>query len=310
MEIEVRSGIDKILDKKKMPRPISTNHCSSLDDPCLRRLYYRRIAWDKATPVDTGLAGIWATGAKLEPVIENIIQDVGMSCDVRWRIIAKQTTTKDNLLDEYLITGSIDGLFQLEIDGIWVTLGVVDIKTMSMHIYPNINCYADLDKYPWTKKYRGQLQLYSLAHNYEWCFILCVNKQNLYDIKVIAFPVDMEYCEGLLQKADAVNDAVDTKTPPPAINHPDECEGCQFAALCCPEYSTGGNISIEANDELEGILTTLDTLDETRLEINRLGKRRDFLLIKGKDVILGDHCVTWKQSSNGTWRKKISSLPA
>lgn len=307
IKIDVKSGIDHILDKKKMPRPVSSNHCSSLDDPCLRRLYYRRTAWEKATPVDTGLAGIWATGNKLEPVIETIIQEVGMASTPRWRIIAKQVETRDTLLDEHNITGTIDGLLQAEIEDVWTTLGVVDIKTMSPHIYPNINCYADLDRYSWTRRYKGQLQLYSLAHNYEHCFILCVCKQNLYDLKLIDFPVDMEYCDKLLAKAKTVNLAVKAETPPDQINHPDQCEDCQFAALCCPSYSTGGNISIEVHEELEEVLDKLDTFDETRKEINELEKRRDFLLVKGKNIIIGRHIITWKQSKNSAWRKKIVS---
>lgn len=307
IKIDVQSGINHILDKKKKPRPISSNHCSSLDDPCLRRLYYRRTAWEKATPVDTGLAGIWATGNKLEPVIETIIQEVGMASTPRWRIIAKQVETRDTLLDEHNITGTIDGLLQVEIDEVWTTLGVIDIKTMSPNVFPNINCYADLQRYSWTRKYPGQLQLYSLAHNYEHCFILFVNKQNLYNMKLIDFPVDMEYCDNLLNKARAVNLAVKTETAPDQINHPDQCTDCQFAALCCPSYSTGGAISIEVCEELETVLDKLDEFDDTRKDIKDLEKRRDFLLVKGRDIVIGRHIVTWKQAINGTWRKKIVS---
>ncbi len=308
MDINVQAGIDKILESKKKPRPITANHCSSLDDPCLRRLYYRRTAWELATPVDSGLAGIWATGSKLEPVIENIINEVGLNSTPRWRIIAKQIETRDTLFDEHQITGTIDGLFQVEIDGKWTTLGVADIKTMSGNIYPNINCYADLDRYPWTRGYKGQLQLYSLAHNYEQCFIIAVSKQNLYNIKIIQFPVDFAYCDRLLVNAKIVNEAVFLDSPPGKRNHPDQCTDCQFAALCKPEYATGGDISIEVCAELEEILLKLEGFDLARKKIKELESRRDFLLVKGKDIVVGEYMVTWKQATNGTWRKKIQSI--
>lgn len=315
------NGISEILKTKKKSFPQHVNRISALDDDCLRRLYYMRHDWDKAEPTDDSLQGIFETGHILEPVIERIVSEVGLLSSPRWRIVGTQTTTNDRLLKEYQISGTIDGFLQVETDGQWVTKGVVDIKTMSPNVYPRINSYADLLKYSWTRKYRGQLMLYALAHNYETCFILMVNKANLYDIKVIEFPVDMAYCDGLLEKAKQVNQAIASETPPQGINDLKECKNCRYFSFCCPSINTGGNMELVDNAELESILDRMAELEPACDEYNELEKMRDALLQQGKDWTVGNWIIQWKEIQKSfkpqpakdgfvrvEWRKTISKV--
>jgi hypothetical protein len=295
MEINIQSGIASVLASKKKMFPQHVNRISAMDDPCLRRLFYMRTAWDKAEKTDDNLQGVFETGTILEPVIERIVSEVGQASSPRWRIVGTQTTTNDELLKKYQISGTIDGFLQVESDGKWETVGVCDIKTMSPNVFPQVNSYDDLMKYSWTRRYRGQLMLYSLAHNIENCFILAVNKSNLFDMKLIQFQVDMQYCENLLQKASIVNQAVKKDTAPDGINDPKECPRCKFYSYCCPPISTGGNMEMVDNPELEAILNRISELEPQADEYDELVKSRDKILIQGHDVTCGNWIVQWNK---------------
>lgn len=317
---DVQSGLSNYLSHKKKRYPCHVNRISALDDPCLRKLYYKRANWADAEPIDDGLQGIFETGNVLEPVIERIVSEVGHAADPPWRIVGAQTPTNDQFLKDHNISGKIDGFLQREnpTTGKWETLGVVDIKTMSPNVYRGIKGYQSLTKYPWTRKYRGQLMLYALAHNVERCYLLLVNKQNLYDMRLIDFDIDMDYCERLIQKADAVSEAVEKGEPPAKINDPDTCERCEYRSLCMPEYQLGSDMEISDNEELEGILERLAELEPVEKEIKDLKKQRDAMLVKGQNVSVGKWLITWKKSvSERTpqpaktierWTKKIQKI--
>lgn len=318
MQIDIQSGIAATLQRKKKVIQQHVNRVSAMDDPCLCRLYFMRHDWDKALETDDGLQGIFETGNILEPVIERIVSEVGQNSTPRWRIVGSQMSTNDNLLKEYQISGTIDGFLQIELNGEWVTIGVIDIKTMSPNIYAQIHDYNSLGKYFWTRRYRGQLMLYALAHNIEQCFILCVNKSNLYNMKLVNFPLDMGYCDGLLEKAEIINKAIKTETPPEKINDPDECPKCKFFSFCCPDISTGGNLQIIDNEELEQILDNMAELESTVNRYKELQAERDGILVKGQDLACGQWLVVWKKItkqfkpqpakegfSREEWRKSI-----
>lgn len=295
MELDIQSGIKAILNRNKKVIQQHVNRISALDCSCLRQLYYMRHNWDKAVPTSDGLQGIFETGNVLEPVIERIISEVGQLSNPPFRIVGSQTSTNDNLLKEYQISGTIDGFLQIKNDTEWHTAGVIDIKTMSPNILPQIHDYNSLGRYPWTRRYRGQLMLYALAHNLDTCFILFVNKANLYDMKLIDFPLDMAYCDLLLEKAKVVNESIETETPPAGINDPDTCPRCQFFSFCCPDISTGGNLQISDNTELEQILDKMEELAPAVVEYKELETVRDGILVKGQDLSCGRWVIIWKK---------------
>ena len=296
IQIDVAKGIHAVLQREKRKIPRRSNWISEIADPCLRSLYYKRVDWDKAKETDDGLQGVFETGNELEAVIERIVSKVGLESDPPWRIVGTQMPTKDNLLEKYKLSGKIDGLLQIRPDSRWTTLGPIDGKTMSPNIYPRINSLEDLKRYPWTKRYKAQLMLYALAHNLEECFILAVNKSNLYQMKLIHFPIDLGYCEEMLQRADMVNLAVDMNEPPEGINDGNLCPKCDFFAHCCPDISTGGNLEIIDNDELEGVLDRMAELEEATEKYKELAKERDDMLTKGQDVACGAWLVTWRMT--------------
>ena len=315
MELDITTGLRAVLKPKKKLWPSHVNRISSLDDDCLRKLYYYRVDWDKQEEISDYVQGIFETGNILEPVNERIISEIGMANSPRFRVVGSQMPTKDTLLEKYKISGHIDGLLQIEQDGRFETVAVMDGKTMDPNIFRAINSYDDLAKYQWTRKYRGQLKLYALAHNLEWCCLLCVNKSNLYDIKPIFFPIDMDYCEGLLNKADTINRAVDAKKPPQGVNDAEHCDRCPFRSHCGPDLTRGRDLTISDSEELQGVLARLEDLAPYEEEIKAQKKVLDQLLSKGNDIMCGDWMITWKKSIQSrkateakaveVWRKKI-----
>lgn len=326
-DLNIQSGLSAVLGRMKKRYPQHANRISALDDPCLRKLVYMRTAWDKASDIDDGLQGVFATGQTLEPVIERIASEVGEASSPRWRIVGSQITLKDNLLQKYQISGTIDGLLQVEtndpiedvntgelvpVSARWETVAVVDIKTMSPNVYQRINCYDDLCRYPWTKKYRGQLMLYALGYGIDQCCLLLVNKCNLYDMKFVMFPLDYAYCEGLLQKAEAVNAHIDNGTLPDGICDPKECPRCPWFSYCGPDLATGGNLAILDNDDLASILDRMAEIEETANEWAQLAKDRDDMLAgqKGNNLVVGQWLITWSQTNHNPpqWRKTITRM--
>ncbi|HOM62181.1 MAG TPA: hypothetical protein PLP49_12190 [Anaerohalosphaeraceae bacterium] len=294
IHIDIEKGTHEYLQRQKKNLPLYVNRISALDDPCLRRLYYMRAAWDKAAETSDYIQGIFETGKKLESVILQMVAEIGPLSDPPWRIIGTSMPTRDNLLEDYQIRGTVDGFLQIQKDGEWETVGVIDIKTMDPHVWQQVKTYEDLDRYSWTRKYRGQLMLYSLAYNFERCFLLAVNKNNLSQTSLIQFPVDMEYCDRLLAKASNVNEHVARGVPPEGINDPDECPKCRFFSYCCPTFSTGGNLEICDDEELESILNRIEELEPAAEEYDELKKQLDAKLVKGKDIICGKWMVLWK----------------
>lgn len=316
----IQNVVAGVLETKSPPYPQHVNRISSLDYPCERQLFYQRTAWDKAAPRSPSFQGVLETGTVLEPVIERILSEIGEAHDPPFRIVGQQMPTNDALLKKYQISGSIDGFLQewrhetFEVNGVkigrarWDTVSVCDIKTSNPNVFRSLDGYESLGRYSWTRAYRGQLSLYALAHNLEQCTLIFVNKANLFEIKIIHFPLEMEYCERLLQKAERINLAVECNEPPEGINDPDKCPECPFLAICCPSYSTGGSLRVVDEPELEAILDRLGELSEVSGELKDLEKQRDLMLVKGRDIVVGQWMVTWKQSSNGAWRKSITRM--
>lgn len=301
----ITAAVSKILEAKNKPYPSHTNRISSLDYPCERQLFYQRTAWMHGTPRDPYFQGILETGTSLEPLIERILSIIGEESDPSFRLVGQQIPTNDKMLNTLKISGHIDGYLQEKSDDQWKTVSVYDVKTSSPNIFRSIEGYDSLKRYQWTRAYRGQLFLYALAHGIDQCTLIFVNKSNLWDIKILHFPLDYEYAERLLQKAARINEAIEAGEPPEGVNQPAVCERCQWLAYCCPELAPTGNLKILDNDELEAILERMEELSGEAGEYRDLEKQRDALLTKGQDIAVGRFLITWKQSSNGAWRKHI-----
>lgn len=302
----LNKSLTDTLVKKRIESPRHVNRISDMGHPCARYLVYARTHWQSRAPESPALLGIFQTGSLLESQIIKILIDVGENSEPPFRIVGTQVVTSDKMLADYQIHGTIDGFLMVKIDNQWVMLGVIDIKTCSPHVFASINSYEDLQKYEWTKKYPAQLMLYSLAHNVDKCYILFVNKSNLYDMKIIEFDLDFAYAESLLAKAKVVNDAVAGKTDLPAkINNPSVCLKCPFEHICMPEVKTGEGYRLIDDDEIIELIEARNNLSDSYKEYMRIDNQLKNRLVKGQDIICGDTIIRW-----GLVNKKAYFVPA
>ena len=312
----------KILEPKRRTRPRDANRASDLDDACLRRLVYARTNWADAVPVDIGLQGIFSTGNELEPVIERILAEMGRAANPRWRIVGTQVSMNDKFMSDHNIGGTADGMLQFETpDGQWVTAMIPDVKSCSANVWNMLDSYESLSRFPWTRKYRGQMQTYMLGYEMERSVLIFVNKQNLYQIKAIEIPLDLAYAERLIQKADKINAHVKAKTLPDKINQPEECSRCKFAHICLPELESNANMELLDNPMLAECLQQMADLKEGKTAYDAAERELGKLLPKGQDVICGDFIVMWKEitknikavvaadaTTRKEWRKTITPI--
>lgn len=293
---QIDQGVSSVLKESKERRQQYTNRCSQLGDPCERRLFYHRAAWDQSRPIEDGLAGVFRTGTALEPVIMRNLSDIGERALPPFRIVGQQSVMRDELFDAHQISGTCDGFLQVQPSlKDWHTVAVVDVKTCSPNIFTTLESIESLNRYPWTAKYKAQLMLYALANNIEWCLLLFVNKSNLWEYKAIPFPLDYEYAESLIQKADRVNAAVAQNAPPPKLNRMDECERCEFRHVCLPELESNGTLELSLDTELEELLLEREALQPSQKRWNQIDGILKKRLVPGQDLCVGKFVVTWVQ---------------
>lgn len=301
--------------------PHHTNWASDLADPCLRKLVYHRTCWEKQEKPAPYLQGIFETGTILEHIIINNLNWIGVRSRPHWEFVKPGFKLNDNFMKAHQIGCNPDVFLTVYPErGMPEVLGPVDVKTASGNIYRQINGPQDFDSRPHLRRYPGQIMTYELASNFEIGWLLVVNKDNLYDFKMIAFPMDYGFMDTLIEKADTVNGHVKAGTLPEQINRPEECNRCNYRSHCCPSCCTGGNFACIDNDELEECLLALDDLRDQAKEINALETYRDRILkgCQGKDLLVGEHVIQWSKSEGihppkpavpyVTWRKTITRI--
>ncbi len=320
MQAVLDKGVETVLRAKRRNYPCHVNRISRLGHPCERYLYHCRVDWDKAAPVSNGLQGVFETGNILEPVIERIISEVGAAAEPPFRVVGQQTQTRDNLLDRHQISGTCDGFWQVLDGPHWRTQAVVDFKTCSPNIFQSLDGIESLNRYPWTRLYIDQVLVYAFAHSTDNAFLdgllAFVNKGNLWEIKLIPIPFDLERVEGLIQKADRVNVAVETGQAPPKLNQPETCNRCEYAHVCLPELTSDGTLQISTDSGLEELLEERRQTEAAWSRHNIIDRHLKKVLIEGQDLVCGPFVIRWSEKSRKEtiqpactyWQKKIEYI--
>ncbi len=317
----LRRDVENYLRRRSKVFEHKSNWASDLSDPCERKLVYHRTCWDKQEKPAPFLQGIFDTGTELEHTIVRLYNYIGEWGRPRWELAGHGVKLNDGFLKDHQIGCNPDVFLKVwPEDGTQPKfLGPVDIKTMDPNIFRMVNCAEDLDRKPHLRRYPGQVMMYELASNFEWGGLLLVNKSNLFDHKLIEIPLDYEYAESLIQKSDRINEHLKNGTLPDQLNRTEDCQRCPYKAHCCPECSTGGNLTLLDNEALAEVLLSLDDLDEAKDQISTLEKMRDKLLEphKGQTLVCGDFIVNWTwqdpqttppKPRAGFWKKSIERI--
>jgi hypothetical protein len=280
--------------------PCHTNRASQLGDPCLRRLVLERTDWDKKVPHDVGLQFIFDEGHIQERAIYADLEAAGIS------VIKQQVDYQDKALQ---ISGRVDGFITVLKNGHHVKIPI-EAKSMSPNIWDLIHDYDDFNLFPWTKKYPGQLQIYMYLSNCELGIMLLKNKSSGH-LKQFIVPLDYDYADGLLKKAETINQHVKDGTFPPHTEDLSLCRTessggfvneCPFLHVCCPKLDYGPELQILHSDELIECLNIREKAKIGYSLYNKMTKRIKEMVGSRENVLAGDWRVYLKKGKKrSTW---------
>ena len=219
--------------------PCHTNRASMLGDPCERRLVLWRTSWEKAALPPVWLQEAFEMGKDTErQAIDRLIaagyQIRRQQAPMMWR--------------EYNITGHIEG--EISEDGENWTL--FEIKALEKYRAMKINHWRDFLGNPIYQRYPTQGQLYMLMFEVPEMLFIVIPK-GTFSYRFIPMELDYEYAEGILQKAERINQHVaDGALPECFIDLCDE--DCPFYHLCLPAKDCGAGAEIETDPEFLDLL--------------------------------------------------------
>lgn len=273
---------------------------SGIGDDCVRRLFYRLT--ETVISDDLERQAYFCEGNDQEPGVKRYLSELGFEVltpelTARWQGISCKPD------------GIIDGR-------------LIEIKTVSENAWDSLNEPKDFLESRYHKNWYAQIQMGMLLFDREHgLFIL--KRKAAKQIKVIEIDLDYTYAEGLLKKAEAVNEAVKKNEPPDYLqNNPVECKRCPFFGKTCNPPLDFGRTAVIDDDELERKLNIREELSGAKAEYDKLDKEVKERLREIPAAICGDYAITGKEGVRKyaeqkarevkTWQTKIEriSIPA
>lgn len=261
---ELLSGqIDDYFTSKIKNYRQSGNRASNLG-ACTRYLVYKRTQPEMEALHDLGLQKIFDEGNAQEKYIKLLFMDIGYNVTKGQREIDHHPDFK-----AANITGSTD--LELSREGFKPVL--IEVKSMSPNIFPYILTIEDLDKYPWTRKYYAQMQLYLHGTGLKVCllFIKCksTNKHRVLEVNY-----DPAEIERLIEKAIDIEIHIANKTIPGRTVKTDECNICNFNHICLPDQHFSGTELLDEFEDIQDMLSEMEKLKPSCKEYDKLNERK------------------------------------
>jgi hypothetical protein len=265
--------------------PCNTTRASSLGLECERQLFYEQTAWEMRADYPPELQAIFDLGIHLEDYVVRESEAMGFKVYQRG---------KDYIDRRYNLTGHIDA--KLELPGFDKRIPA-EIKGLNPFTAGQISTVDDIRNHPqaWVRKYYAQLQIYLLLDNSELGVFLLLDKCSG-QIAAIDCPLDFDFAEGLLKKAERIRDAVAAKSAPDRKMGP-ECARCPFVAVCKPDIEFGKALELFDDPEIEEMLRKREELSKARSEFEKLDKAIKARLPKKPDLMVGEFVLHGEEKS-------------
>jgi len=300
IETELKAKADHQIEKGIWAQRSSEwNRASELGLDCDTFHVLVRTKGDIRPRTPVSRAKVFRRGIEWETPNIRLLQDAGIELKDRigmyeWR--------------EFLIRGKLDSWAQVP------ELGKSNIpfehKTCSPNVFRSVREHRDertsltRSKYSWLRKYPGQLQVYMLQMGVEWglWFFFDVASGDYFFWLV---PLDLEYSETLLQRAERTNENV-AKAFIPKPEYKDTCDKCDFSlCYCYPDRDFGPGWDLVIDDELEAKVRRFKQMDAdyqeyTGLKKELIGDNKKPGLLYGRNLIIGDHKVKSTERTS-TW---------
>lgn len=303
----------------RQPSKARSNHASSIGDICERRLVYARTRGNEANPFSPGLLGIFETGNTITPIVLENLNAFGRRQTPGWEILERERLIDDAQFAKWNIGCQLDGVRHVaDTAGRLRPYNVVECKTINSNMFTRVEERDDLRATHWLAKSPDQLLIGMLGRNLTdnpgW--IILINKENIFDLRIIEIPFDLDRCETLLKRAERINAHVATGTLPKQITRPDLCLQCPYVHICSPKLEADPyddpRIITKAQEgdfyeELNGLLENHLLLDEERREAATTKNKLKKILVPGQRLVCGDYEVAWKVHGRG-WRMIVRRL--
>lgn len=159
----------KIVSERSKNSACNSVWASECGHDCMRYLVYQQCDWDKQKPTDENLLLVFNEGNEQEDRVILDLQKAGIKAkDLQVHICIAEAN----------ITGKLDLVAIVENNKGEQKYIPVEVKSMSPNVYDSVNTVEDLLKYPWTRKYYGQVQFYIKNDSwfYEEAYLLVKNK--------------------------------------------------------------------------------------------------------------------------------------
>lgn len=141
----------KIISEKTKQYACNSLWASEAAHDCTRYLVYQQCNWEEAKQTEESLLMIFNEGNNQEDRLLLDLQNAGIKIkdlQVQIKIAAAN------------ITGKLDCVAIVENEKGQGAFLPVEIKSMSDTVYNSVDTVTDFQKYAWTRKYYGQMQIY------------------------------------------------------------------------------------------------------------------------------------------------------
>lgn len=273
--------------------PCNNLRASNLGHPCERYLYLLIKHWEDQKPHDVGLQNIFDLGNSLEEHTIKNIKEAGFEVvtpTVRsWKVDVKG--------------GIITGREDIRIKDENGDLIPVEIKGISPFEFDKLNSVDDFlkSKRAYIQGYPAQLFIYMLKFGKEVGFFALTNKLTG-ETKFIEVPLDYDYGEKMLSKAERIYAALEAETAPDACDDVSVCETCSLAHICGQVKRVPADVDLD--DELDELINKKQELAAAKKEYEEIDKQIKAKVGEREKVITGEYLIERK-----SFVKKAFTVP-
>lgn len=308
--------IDTYKASKIKQRPVLSNRASSLGHPCLRFNVFERTRWQEKTLHDVAVQYRFDDGDMHERQVMRDLEDAGFQVFERHR---------DFSWPKFNITAHVDVKLVVEpwmVDAappeVQPLLQIghaipAEVKSAAKFSWEKIQTVQDMrtSRYAYMQTYPAQLTVYELFSNEPIGLFLFKNKDTG-RLKELWMPLDFEYGESLLKKAEQINTCVQAGTIPAPIPWSDTiCGRCAYQHICLPEARREA-LDLSDDPELEAKLKRRAELAQAATEYDELDKELKATFREKPKIMVGDFLVQgrWQDRKDGkkVWMTNIERL--
>lgn len=287
LAVRITEAHQQDLEKRGAEKwPARTNTAGQLGWPCARKMFYKRTAHQEGRPFGPNAIARMDAGNVWEGATNRRLQDLGFDVE--------ETQV---LLDwpEYQIAGKLDGKVKDRSNG---KRGIpFETKSLAHYGFEKLDSVEDMlnSKTIFYQMYPHQLNLYLLlSDNPSGLFVLRDRESGA--LKPIPMAVDFELGQQCLDRAEAVNEAIVSQTPPPHVEWCDWCEACDFLTHCRHPEFRAKPVDVIDDEETLAMLLEREELAAARKRYNEIDRalKKKLGRVVEHEALAGDFKISVK----------------